>query len=75
MTHEFTVVDRGQVWFKQLQDSLAERLQKLREQNDKKSDPIETAYLRGQIAETKALLADMKEHEPPKRPKSRNPYQ
>lgn len=71
---QFTDADRGQPWFKRLKASREERLQKLREQNDAKRDPEETAYLRGQIHEIKTMLAAMSETPSPITPQRRPHY-
>jgi len=71
---QFNDVDRSQIWFKRLQDSLEERLQKLREQNDRRMDLEDTAQLRGQIHELKHMLAAMSETPTIIKPQRRQPY-
>lgn len=64
-----------QAWFKKLKSSLEERLADHRKRNDSvKLSPDETAFLRGQIAEIKALLSDMGEKPNPTIAPRRNPY-
>lgn len=61
MAYEFSEIDRSQPWFDRLQIRLEDRLDLLRGQNDDKGrDAGETAFIRGQIAEVKKMLADMK---------------
>lgn len=73
--HDFSEIDRNQVLFKRLQDSLKERLQSLRERNDRKMAAEDTATIRGQIAEIKELLSDMEEKTKPSTAQRRNPYE
>ena len=75
MIHEFTEIERAQAWFKKLKDSLEERLSEHRKRNDSaKLTADETAFLRGQITEVKALLSDMGEKPNPTIAPRRNPY-
>lgn len=62
--HTFTDADRQQRWFRSFEESLQARLEALREKNDKAMSEADTAYLRGQISELKALLGDMKARPP-----------
>lgn len=57
--HTFTDADREQRWFRSLEESLHKRLQSLREKNDRVQSEVDTAQLRGQIAEIKAFIKDM----------------
>lgn len=74
MTHQFTPQDKTGVWFKQLKDSLNQRLSDLRKLNDKDHSPEETAKLRGRIQEIKELLSDMGDKPNPTIAPRRNPY-
>ncbi|WP_027854693.1 hypothetical protein [Marinobacterium litorale] len=72
--YQFSDVDRGQPWFKRLQEQVNERLQSLREQNDRSTDMESTGLLRGQIAEVKRLLKAMESTETTNSAQRRNPY-
>lgn len=75
MIHQFTEADKQAPWFKRLQDSLEDRLQALREKNDRDNDPEQTAKTRGQIGEIKNLLHDMRgTNTAAPQPSRRNPY-
>lgn len=63
-THTFTDVDRQQRWFRSLEESLDKRLQALREKNDKSMSEVDTALLRGRIAEVRELIKDMQARDP-----------
>ena len=72
--HTFTVADRQQRGFRALRESLEARVALLREKNDGELDAIQTATLRGQIKELKALLRDMEEARPVEFKKGRPGY-
>jgi hypothetical protein len=62
---DLTAVERtSSTWIK-AEAFLKDRLQRLREKNDRPLPPDETALVRGQIAEVKALLRLGREPMPP----------
>ena len=62
---DLSAVERtGSVWVK-CEAFLKDRLQRLREKNDRDLPPIETAQVRGEIAALKALLRLGREPMPP----------
>ena len=53
---QFTRQDKAEPVWRKLQEKLHDRLELLRKQNDNNKDPIETAILRGRIAECKWMI-------------------
>lgn len=54
---ELTDLDRDSVLWEKLATHLTERIVLLRAKNDNRATDIETAWLRGQLQEAKAMLA------------------
>jgi hypothetical protein len=75
LIHDFSPHDRTQPWFYKLKSALQDRLDDHRKRNDStKLTADETAFIRGQIAEIRALLSDMGEKPNPTIAPRRNPY-
>ncbi|NIB43809.1 hypothetical protein HBA55_29675 [Pseudomaricurvus alkylphenolicus] len=63
MSYKFSKEDVRQGWFARLKESLSDRLQNLREDNDKDMEPAQTAKKRGQIYEIKRIQKAMNKAE------------
>lgn len=70
----FTELDKQTRLFESIKESLKADLAKLREKNDTQKNEIETAFIRGRIAQLKDLLDDMGEKQIIQQAPRRNPY-
>jgi len=70
----FTDLDRQTKLYETIKESLKTELAKMREKNDVQKSEIETAFLRGRIAQIKQMLDDMGEKQIIQQAPRRNPY-